>query len=130
MADSPVNGFASGAPVVASDILYLARSPFAVGDDRKCTAQNIRDFVLRSGAASPDGVEPGPIRSIYIQSTLGFFAIWMNTNNLTAWKILQGSGALDPNGLFPGVMGALFSQIPGDGSAVLWQNTTGAMVWI
>ena len=54
----------------------------------------------------------------------------MNTDGISTWRILFGSGATDPNGLQPGMKGALWNQIPGDGSAVLWTNVDGGTTWV
>ncbi len=130
MADSPVNGFANGFPVLATDILYLARSPFAVGDDRKITALQLKSFVIPSGALDPNVTVTGLLRQLYVQEAFGFTALWMNTDGVTAWQVLYGTGVSNPNGLVSGLKGATWIQIPGDGTAQQWLNVDGGTTWV
>ncbi len=39
------------------------------------------------------------------------------------------TGAVDPNGLVNGVVGQLYSQVPGDGSSTLW-TCLGGLLWV
>jgi hypothetical protein len=40
------------------------------------------------------------------------------------------TGAVDPNGVVTGILGQIYTEIPGDGSATLWINTDGATTWV
>jgi len=83
-----------------------------------------------TGITSPDGVLEGTIGATFLQLTGGFFLNWINTDGVVNWSVISGSGAIDPNGVVKGIKGATWSEIPDDGSAIPWINTTGSTVWI
>lgn len=85
MANKTVNSMTDGAPLVASDEFYIARSPFGVGDDRKMSATNVAKYVVLTGSANPNGSVTGYIGQIYTQVVGTAVTIWTNVNGATQW---------------------------------------------
>lgn len=85
MANKNVDSMTNGAPLVATDEFYIARSPYGVGDDRKMAAADVAQYVVLTGAADPNGVVTGYIGQLYTQVAGGNAILWTNVDGVTTW---------------------------------------------
>lgn len=108
MANSPVNGFSSGAPAALTDLFYTVKSPFGVGDDRKLTVQETYDAInVLAAAAALTGADKLPAfqGAATVGATLAQVLTYIQNNistvlnlNGSAFTIVGGSANSTTNG--------------------------------